>query len=240
MDISLLSKMIGELILDNDQVGIPGLGTFVAELVPATFSDRGYTINPPYRRLVFHPNCLEETLLADLYARANNQPLDVSKAYIKGFVTELKKVLMDRKAVTFPGLGRLRLTRGNQIFFIPNEDLDIFPDGTGLEPVSLKTHVETEEEVRIEVSRLAENFTAPIEEQPVPTQPEQPAPEPEPVQEQEPAPAPKKMPALLKTFIVLLVLAVLAFAAFMILARVAPETLDRILYSPEELKIIYY
>ena len=40
MDIDLLSKMVGELILDNDEVSLPGVGTFVAEVVPSTFSDK--------------------------------------------------------------------------------------------------------------------------------------------------------------------------------------------------------
>ena len=53
MDIDLLSKMVKELILDKDEVELPGVGTFVAETVPATFSDKGYTINPPYRKLSF-------------------------------------------------------------------------------------------------------------------------------------------------------------------------------------------
>ena len=33
MDIDLLSKMVKELILDNDRVVLPGLGSFVAEIV---------------------------------------------------------------------------------------------------------------------------------------------------------------------------------------------------------------
>ena len=41
MDIDLLSKMVKELILDNDRVVLPGLGCFVAEMVPSTFSDKG-------------------------------------------------------------------------------------------------------------------------------------------------------------------------------------------------------
>ena len=53
MDIDLLSKMVKELILDDDKVVLPGLGCFVAEIVPAYFSDKGYTINPPYRKLYF-------------------------------------------------------------------------------------------------------------------------------------------------------------------------------------------
>ena len=45
MDIDLLSRMVKELILDSDEVSLPGVGSFVTELIPATFSDQGYTIN---------------------------------------------------------------------------------------------------------------------------------------------------------------------------------------------------
>ena len=47
MDIDLLSKIVKELILDNDEVALPGIGSFIAEIVPSVFSDKGYTINPP-------------------------------------------------------------------------------------------------------------------------------------------------------------------------------------------------
>ena len=71
MDIDLLSKMVKELILDNDRVALPGLGSFVAEVVPSTFSDKGYTINPPYRRLYFRSKPDEGRELAGFYASTN-------------------------------------------------------------------------------------------------------------------------------------------------------------------------
>ena len=142
MDIGLLSKMVHELLLGNDRVGLPGMGTFVAELVPASFSDKGYAINPPYRRVVFLPGPGDDGLLAAHLARIADigeaQALEVLQKYL----AELKAELIDRKTVVFPGLGRLRATRQNNFFFICDEDLDIYPDGFGLESVSLKTHTE--------------------------------------------------------------------------------------------------
>ena len=76
MDISLLSKMIGELLLDHEEVGLPGLGAFMAEMVPASFSDKGYTINPPYRRVTFLPSRSEDDSLVELYSRSNNIDYD--------------------------------------------------------------------------------------------------------------------------------------------------------------------
>lgn len=138
MDIDLLSRIVKELITDHDKVGLPGLGTFVAEVVPASFSDKGYTINPPYRRLSFHPDNTEADLLVKFYSDSNHVPLEASHVYITEFLSELKQVLIQRKTVIFPGLGRLRATKENNFFFVPDEDLDIYPDGFGLQPVSMK------------------------------------------------------------------------------------------------------
>lgn len=140
MDIDLLSKMVKELILDNDKVCLPGLGCFVAEVVPSVFSDRGYTINPPYRRLSFRTNVPEDGILADFYAKANGIESSVAEQILRDFISELKNILTVRKNVVFPGLGRMRATRENNFFFVADEDLEIFPEGFALEPVSLKTH----------------------------------------------------------------------------------------------------
>ena len=308
MDIALLSKMIGELLLDHEEVGLPGLGAFLAEMVPASFSDRGYTINPPYRRVTFIPSRSEDDSLVELYAQSNGIDYDQSKAILQHFLEEAKRELLEKKVVVFPGLGRLRSTRQNNFFFITDEDLDIFPDGFGLPAVSLKNHLETKEEVRGKVEELVslvdgsapadlpvEEVPAAIEEtplleiaepdpaeltpiaessQPAPVSEPEPAtetPAPAPTAEPEPAPetpaisaptpppAPEKparpkkvkapkvrkpLPKWLKTtlivILVLVALAAVALAAFVILAQAAPDFIDSILYTPEELRIINY
>ena len=154
MDIDLLSKMVKELILDRDRVVLPGLGTFVAEMVPATFSDRGYTINPPYRRLYFRSRQEDDSALVELYSVSNNIGKDIAGRILADFLGELKEVLKEKKTVVFPGLGRLRATRENNFFFVPDEDLDIYPEGFGLAPISLKTHQETKAELSAAVEEL--------------------------------------------------------------------------------------
>ena len=168
MDIDLLSKMVKELILDNDRVVLPGLGSFVAEIVPSSFSDKGYTINPPYRRLYFRSRPDEGGKLVEFYASGNNLETEVAERIIKDFLVELKGILHTKKTVVFPGLGRLRATKENNIFFVANEDLDIYPAGFGLEPISLKTHQETKEEVSAAVvglkSMLSDAMPEPVAE----------------------------------------------------------------------------
>ena len=316
--------MVGELIVKHDQVGLPGVGTFVAEMVPATFSDKGYTINPPYRRLSFYPGRLEDSLLIDLYAESNHIARDAAKAYITQYLAELKAILEERKTIALPGLGRLRATRENTFFFIADEGLDIFPAGVGLQPVSLKTHVLQEEPVVIDVpvptitaepepveipepisqepepaeeepvaeeplaeEPLAEEPLAeePLAEEPAAEEPEapaaaeeeieavaeietepeiaaepaepetepemEPAEEPEPeaktdwqaadwTQEEQPDPEEKAPTHWGVTLLVLLLVALLLFGAFILVSRLSPGSTDFLLYSPEELEILNY
>lgn len=300
MDIDLLSKMVKELILVNDRVTLPGVGAFVAEMVPASFTDRGYTINPPYRRLVFRQGVSQEKdhLLVDMYASANNIDREMAekllREFLKGMVEELRK----RKMLVFTGLGRLRATRENNFFFICDENLDIFPEGMGLEAVSLKSHSKPKEldfsEVDAVVNSPAESPAEPSAESPAepaaesPTEPaaESPA-EPSAESPAEPAtesPAepsaessaelsaePSAEPAaespaeprwwlgetepeeedeqhasiwkkgwFVAVFSIccLLLLAALAFALFLLLARTQPELIDSLLYTEEELEIL--
>ena len=258
MDITLLSKMIGELLLDHEEVGLPGLGAFLAEMVPASFSDKGYTINPPYRRVTFLPSRSEDDSLVELYSQSNGIDYDQAKAILQYFLEETKKDLLDKKLVVFPGLGRLRSTRQNNFFFITDEDLDIFPDGFGLPPVSLKNHVETKEEVQEKVEELVNLVEVPAAEAPLPAEEPAPAPEESPLLElAEPAASEgtasethatlgtvrggtKWLKTTLIVILILVALAAVALATFVILAQAAPDFIDSILYTPEELRIINY
>lgn len=245
MDIDLLAKMIKEVMLQNDSVTLPGVGSFVAELVPASFSDKGYTLNPPYRRLYFIPRQGEDKLLAALYASSNGVSEQDAEQIITDFLHEMKEMLLSRRVMVFPGLGRLRATRENHIFFVADEDLDIYPAGYGLEPISLKTHVETEAQVEAAVASLAKAMEEvpeepePEEPEPVEPEPVEPEPEPEPV-----ATEPERRKFRIPSMLWKVLLGVLAVAAALLIAlavagRVAPEWIDYYLYSPEELEIIY-
>ena len=239
--------MVKELILDNDRVVLPGLGCFVAEMVPATFSDKGYTINPPYRRLYFRSKPDMDDCLVNFYASTNNLDKNVAARILGDFISELKTIIHTRKLVVLPGLGRLRATKENNIFFIADEDLDIYPAGFGLEPISLKTHNVGEQEVADAVVGLKSILDEPapepevIPEPEIATEPEivielDTTPEPLPVQE----PVKKSSPSKkwLIAMIVLVATILVLLAAYVILARVSPGMFDTLLYTPEELEIL--
>lgn len=281
MDIELLSRMVAELIVKNDSVGLPGMGSFVAEIVPASFSDRGYSITPPYRKLSFRGGYPTDSLLVDYYAKSNGTDKEEARSTITDYVIQMKSVLKERKTIIFPGLGKLRATKDNTFFFVPDENLDIYPDGITLQPISLKTHSVSSEELARAVSSISELIAAqpkpaettqlsdsqdtaevdqPAAEQPASDpQPEvamQPGPSEQPVPSDQPAqPAQAEQPAATTIEpepdngkskrwwiwpLVVLGLVIVALAVFMILGRTAPDLIDPLLYTPEELRIINY
>ena len=276
MDIDLFSEIVKGLILDNDEVTLPGLGTFVSEVMPSTFSDKGFTINPPYRKLSFRQRGSgNDSMLAEFYSNVNGTDLETSKMILGEFISGLRTTLQTKKVVIFPGLGRLRATKENTFFFIADEDLDIYPYGVGLEPVSLKTHEETPDEVAQSVAALRELIDEPVISVTEPAEVtdvteddadkeslrqaqrpeekverrEETVTQPEKVEEykeestSEKTEVPRnrkkrgwKVAAIVAASVV--GVALLALGIFILLAHIAPDFIDSILYTPEELRII--
>ena len=256
MDIDLLAKMVKEAVLDHDAVTLPGVGSFVAELMPSTFSDKGFTIHPPYRRLSFLPRQGTDTILAALYARDNEGvDLEVATRILTEFLAQMKEILKVRKTIVFPGLGRLRATRENHFFFVSDEDLDIYPEGLGLAPISLKTHVETPEEVASAVAGLADMMAQPesadeiqgqvwndrvaqpesVDEIPDQARNDEVV-EPEPLAIRRPS---RVFPRALKRLLIFLGVLIVLVVAYMLIGRFAPDVLDPLLYSREELELLH-
>lgn len=142
MNIDILSKMVRDLILDNDRVSLPGLGSFVAESVPASFSDDGYSIRPPYRKMYFRRNLEPDKLLIEAYSKAEGLSQEESEAVLTEFISEMKAVLNRQKVIIFPGLGKLRATQENNYFFVTDSDIDICPEYDRLSVITLKVRKE--------------------------------------------------------------------------------------------------
>ena len=141
MDISLFSKCIKDLIVENDEVDVPYLGTFKAEMMPATYSDRQTTIHPPYRKMSFHKG--EVTLaqgrpLLDKVRRMLGVSLDQAGVELGWCLSRLSSELEGSKTCRLPGLGVMRANARNEFFFVPDDDLDIWPDGVGFEAIAIK------------------------------------------------------------------------------------------------------
>ncbi len=303
----MLSKMLLRLLQDHDSVSLPGLGAFVVKQEPAWFSDKGYTINPPAKRLSFVASEEDDGLLVDYYAASNGIERAVAEDYIRRFACEMLEVLKRKKTLALEGLGRLRATRENAVFFVADPDLNLESESIPLRSVSLKSlvneesveisvplrrpepAVETAPEPAVETETVAEETeTVPeetdavaegkeavtaatdavpeetdvvaeekeavaeapevVEEEPAVKEEsaaveEEPAAEVETVSEEQGGQI-KGRKKISKAWyiipIVLVCLALVCLAVFLVLCDVAPDFVDSLLYTPEELKIINY
>lgn len=254
MDVLLLSRMIKELVLENDRVSLPGLGVFVCEYVPASFSDKGFVINPPYKRIYFRSKKEDDGLLVSFYAGKNGVDKDVAEKFVEDAVSDIRQELESKRSVEFPELGKLRSTKENTLFFVADQDLDIYPDGFGLVSVSLKSS-ETEdipESVPVTPAVPVASATPVTPEVPaapaVPVAPAAPAVS-ETVETPVTAATPeapaipesgkKKAPAW-KWGLAVTGIVVLALALFAIVARIFPDSgfINGLLYSEEEIEIL--
>ena len=222
-----MAEMIRELVPVKEEIALPGVGVFVVEEVPAAFSDRGYTVNPPYLRLAFRQKESADNSLVKLYARNKSISEKEASTILGGFFKLLTSVLKDKKSVALPGLGRLRATNENIFFFVQNEDLDLYPQGFGLESISLKTLTTAADDEDLLLS-LEDDVPEPA-----------PAEQPAPAAVAADAAAPRASRALRIVLWCLLGAVVLFFALLAILGRVAPQLVDPLLYNAEELQLLH-
>ncbi len=224
MTLELFTSVLEEFVGEKDRVFIPGLGIFAASFQPANISDNGFTINPPYRKIDFNSEEIDnisDSSIVQLYASRYGVDEDVASREIDESVREIKKTLNSDQVCELSGLGRFHIMSDGLVFFIVDKDAQLYPDGFGLESVSFKNRPITALDASLvsapspiqATEEIIEKVEAPVIEKKKKS---------------------KWWKALL--WIVCVVLAILG--AFMLFAHFCPELVDRILYTPEELDIL--
>lgn len=251
MDVLLLSRLLKELIIDNDCIPLPGMGYFQTEPMPAYFSEDGKTIYPPSKRISFRK---DERATGDLvgkyYAAGTGMDGKTAATELEAFLRQLKITLQEKTSIEFPGLGRLRCTLEGDIYFTAEQDGGIFAKAFGFEPVTLKPIRTNGVQPSAEEPKVQQGPDArQTELQPSLPQPAS-APE-KPVTAAgttaEPSvtvPQDKDTPETEKSGIRRIILIILAVLAALIIAAVIlvmlgrSGRLDHIIYSEEELELI--
>ena len=236
MEINLFSKCIKELIVENDRVDVPYLGTFTAEMMPASYSDRQTTIHPPYRRMSFRKadiTLADGRLLLDKVRKEIGVTLDQAGVELGWCLSRLCSELEGRKSCKLPGLGVMRANARNELFFVPDDDLDIWPDGLGFEAIAIKMPKEPgraeempeqvehdERQVKKDEQELRQP-TEVITESLIPEKPER-----------------RRLRPIWIVLIVLAALLLLFIAACYLFTDQMSPILDPLLYSKEELELL--
>ena len=250
MEINLFSKCIKDLIVENDKVDVPYLGTFTAEMMPASYSDKQTTIHPPYRKMTFHKaevTMADGAMLLEKVRRETGVSTEQASVELGWCLSRLCSELEGRKSCQLPGLGVMRANARNEFFFVPDDDLDIWPDGLGLHPISIKVSEKEEMPDQVRHDEVVEQPEQPTKAEPVIAEMAGGISSREHFScEREEIPEPSKHPEQEYhlgwnwpriILIVILVLALLFIAASYLFTEQMSPILDRLLYTKEELEL---
>jgi nucleoid DNA-binding protein len=161
-----INQIIKELLLSNDTVVIPELGTFVTQYQPASIIEKDGTIVPPTKLVTFNPKIkTDSTNLLENFISAN-QGIDFvsSKKQIEEFVKASEAKIKMKGEVELDGVGILFNDSNDKIAFkqISNESLLIqnygmssvtIPEATEKQPITSNKKVVTKNKKTVTVKK---------------------------------------------------------------------------------------
>ncbi|MBR2947691.1 MAG: hypothetical protein IKC17_03780 [Bacteroidales bacterium] len=139
MEINLLSKLIRESLFDQEKVVIPGLGYFYTEQIPATFSEDGKSILPPYFKVSFaHDEKIYDGHLETLYInKANSKPEEALIEW-NNLISEFKESLIKEGKIAIPHIGELILDQQGKVILEIAQHRELSSAVYGFEQIPVK------------------------------------------------------------------------------------------------------
>lgn len=246
MDISVFSKCLKDLLLRNDEIVVPGLGVFTAQIVADEVNEDG-TARTPYRKILYSPvQKPEDGMFLRWLAKYLPEGSD-AESELQEFLLDLSGELEDNRAVELGDLGQLHSSAHKIYYFVSNTDVFEYPDVPGQESIGalLPEEYAEEDSKPIELDtdkwiKQEDNTPAPAPEQPA----GEPAHKPEPVpeeEEEEDTPAPSRTSILIGNILLILFVVIIFLMIAVSLLKDLPwmsNLLDHLLYTKEELQIL--
>ena len=147
---------IAELLSEQDEVSVAGLGTFFKERVAGTFDKHSNLFYPPSCNLSFKKDVLNFSGLSEYISIKRNLSISSSEELIKKFTETILNVLNGSDAVEINHLGSLYKIN-DQLSFKPSDSFGLFDKFYGLKPIpELKVAVVPPAETDVK-SELTEN-----------------------------------------------------------------------------------
>jgi cell division septation protein DedD len=116
-----ISNHIVNLLKLNEQVVVPGLGTFIVEYNSAKINPLDNTFSPPSKKVIFDSFTPDDNILAEYIAKNENISINEANSLIKAFAEEILTSIQQNKECDIQGLGKFVITNENQIVFIAFE-----------------------------------------------------------------------------------------------------------------------
>ncbi len=125
-------KHIIQILKEQDQVIIPGLGSFVAEYKSAKIHPVDHTFSPPVKQIVFDNFTPDDDFLIRKISESENISIDKAILEVRNFTDNIITEIHTYKAATIKGLGSFILKNDNTILF-ESAVADISDESFGLE-----------------------------------------------------------------------------------------------------------
>ncbi|MBQ6870981.1 MAG: hypothetical protein IJO23_01270 [Bacteroidales bacterium] len=139
MNLSDLSNLLRQLLSENDEVSLPGMGHFVIVDIPSELINGGKAITPPSRKIVFESSDGDsDKLLVSAYGKEKGISESDAAKELSELLRQFKKELVDNAGAEIPGFGRITFGAGGSFVFEADDSFDVAADSYCLETLPLK------------------------------------------------------------------------------------------------------
>lgn len=139
MNLSDLSNLLRQLLSENDEVSLPGMGHFVIVDIPSELINGGKAITPPSRKIVFESSDGDsDKQLVLAYCRERGISENDAAKELSELLRQFKKELVDNAGAEIPGFGRITFGAGGSFVFEADDSFDVAADSYCLETLPLK------------------------------------------------------------------------------------------------------
>ncbi|MEZ2336164.1 hypothetical protein AB6735_11040 [Mucilaginibacter sp. RCC_168] len=210
-----IANYLSELLGRHSKVGVPGLGSFTQVRVNGYYNSAEGKLYPPGYQVQFSPDPFDDDTLVEHIAQKKNISLASSKYFTEKYITSLKQDAAF-KEVPFANLGWF-YTNNEEIAFKAGENHNEGPEFYGLAPIAIKKlnqQTESSEAGRSESPAAQPLPFTVAPQEPVVTPPAPTADQPEVYEDEEVEEKPRSASPWLIALIILIVLAVAAFALY--------------------------
>lgn len=125
---------IADLLRSQDEVSLPGLGTFTRERVAASFDISSKSFRPPSYRVSFDNRFTDRTSLSEYISIKKNLSRSSAEYFVKKFTSSLFELLQTSGIAEVKPLGIMRQSE-NILVFEPASGLDVAGKFYGLKKI---------------------------------------------------------------------------------------------------------
>jgi len=116
-----ISNHIIALLQINEQVVVPGLGTFIVEYNSAKINSADNVLSPPSKKVIFDSFTPDDNILTEYVSKNEGITLEEANLQIKDYVENILTSIQKNNECEIIGLGKFIITKDNQIAFLAFE-----------------------------------------------------------------------------------------------------------------------